>query len=109
MYRDFSSNTARSYARDLPAPATWSDGVAKRVYDEMLPFGTLVDMFLIEPDPAPQSAEFVRAYGETPNVIAYRLWDVPGTAENAEAYLVRHIARARQYLGGIPYVRRSAQ
>lgn len=96
-----SPNTARGWARELPEPASWTDPIAKRVYDA-LSVG-IVDLYLIECDAQPVSDDEARAYPGAVNVIAYRLWDAPGPSEDAQRYLVRHIAKARQQLGGKPY------
>lgn len=121
-HRNPSPNTARSYAHELPAPAEWSDPTAKRVFDDLTRSPCLVDMYLVEAMPRPLCeawpatprrhkhgpdcpicAGLVRAYGDTPHVIAYRLWDEPGPTENAEDYLIRHIAFAKQRMGALPY------
>lgn len=111
------SNNARSWARELASPEQWTNALARRVYDA-LPAAGIVDMWLVEKHPQPMCASWpatprthvhsagcsvcaglVTAYGDSPHVIAYRLWDQPGDHENAEDYLARHIARASQLLG----------
>jgi hypothetical protein len=121
--REFSSNTGRSHARDLPQPAQWTNSVAKRVFENLSRPGTLTDLFLVEADRRPDCTAFPgtrpghvhtedcpvcaglkQAYGDTPHVIAYRLWDEPGPRENAETYIARHLQHARQLLGGVPII-----
>lgn len=101
--REFSSNLGRSYARDLATPSSWTNPVARRVFEFLSRPGTLTDMFLVEAHPRPVDPAVISAYGDAPHVIAYRLWDEPGPNEDAQSYLVRHIARAKQALGGVPY------
>ena len=117
-----SSNQDRSWARDLPQPTRWTDPVAERVYRRLSRPGTITDLYLVEAHPRPPCtahiprprnhthgpncricADIIRVYGDSPHVIAYRLWDEPHGTENAQSYIARHIAHARQMLGGVPY------
>ena len=115
-----SPNTARSWARELSTPAVWRDDTARRVYDAMQG-PVIVDMWITEKHPrslceawpaTPRSHKHVSdvcnvcaglrtLYSDRPHVIAYRMWDVPGPREDAQDYIVRHIARAAQTMGAV--------
>jgi len=102
--REPAANTARSHARELPLPQQWHNEAARLVYEFLSRPGTSVDMYLVEPNPPRLSENERRCYGDDPNVIAFRLWGVPLPLDNAETYIARHIALARQRLGGVPLV-----
>ncbi len=120
-YRDYSPNKGRGYGRDLPVPSKWTNTEAERVYRSLFE-PRLIDMYLVEAYPRPECtawpatprghehtddctvcANLRSAYGDSPHVVPYVMWDEPGHHENAEQYIARHIANARQRLGGVPW------
>lgn len=124
-----SPNKGRGAARELPLPPAWTNATAEAVFRDLSRTPCLVDMYLVEEYPRPLCtawpatprghhhdddcavcASLRRAYGDGPHVIAYRMWDDPAPGEDAEAYIVRHLAHAKQCLGGVPYrTRRNEQ